>query len=908
MITDNPIDTAVYQALQDGACVLTANNRLARRLQQAYARRCLEADCAVWQRPAIHTWDEWLQICQDALLDQSLDNSGGEAMPLLLNQRQCEAIWQQIIEQSPSGAQLLQTGATAQAAYEAWDRLCGWQVPSAALTQYDAIDVQAFAGWLEVYLQRSRREGWQDPPRLAEQVAAAVRDGKLALPSVIFLIGFDEPRPQQQMLMDMLAAQGCQLQTLPVADYPQARCEQRPCTDVCEEIHCAASWVRQQLERDPDLNIGVVVHNLAERRASIARVFDSVLCPAQHLPVAEDNRPDNVSPFNISIGRPLAETPLVRDALLALELAAGPVRWTTISALLRSPFFAGAEQESGNRARLDARLRRRGREQISLGDLHYHAGQAGCPALHRAVDQCRSLLEQIGGRYSAATQAGRIGDWLRALGWSHGRTLSSDEYQTASAWWDLLGEFAQLDAYAGKLTWQQALTQLQRLAGDKLFQPQSANAPVQILGLLEATGMQFDRLWIMGLHDGVWPASPRPHPLLPIPLQRQYDLPHATAERELDFARRTTQRLLRSAPVSVISWPQRQGDAELRISPLLADLPRVGDEGQSATPDLMHYLYATAPALEIYSDDPPPAWHSDETLRGGTAVLKNQAACPFRAFAEHRLHAKALDEPLPGLDAAGRGALVHEVMRAVWGELGDQAALLALDSNAQAQLAGRCVETALTEWETRHAGSLLARFREVESARLQALVNDWLQIDRQRAPFSVAVREHEQPIDIKGIHMRGRIDRLDRLADGRCLIIDYKTGKVDPKAWLDERPDDPQLPLYALAQQKQLSGLAFAQVRIGDLKYAGVADRDGVATGIETISNWKHSPSGCETLPDLLDYWHTQLGTLARSFIAGDSDVDPKQRQQTCRFCPQYTLCRIDELSLGHRDLEDDDD
>lgn len=885
--------------LLEQGMILTANDRLARQLRLVHAEQCRAAGQQVWARPEILSWSAWLRECHDALLDLAIDT--GADPVVVLTQQQAEAIWQQIIEHSDAGKGLLQGGATAAAAYEAWDLICGWQVPPVELNQHDHADVRAFAGWLQSYLSRSRQEGWLDLPRLADHIAAAVRDRHLPPPARIHLAGFDEQRPQQQALLDILAAHGCRIDPLPQPEPAASARAQYPCADAAAEIRAAARWARRQLEQDPDLDIGVIVHDLAGRRETIARVFDEELCPAVRLPGADDTRP-----YNISLGRPLAAAPLVNDALLALELASGTVSWTTASALLRSPFLAGADTEADNRARLDARLRRRGREQVSLRDLHYHAGETGCPALQRAIEQCQTLAEQTGGRQTAATHAGRMSDWLAALGWARGRALSSAEYQTVYAWWELLGEFAQLDAYAGRFNWRQAVTRLQRLATHRLFQPQSATAPVQVMGLLEAAGLRFDRVWVMGLYDEVWPASQRPHPLLPIPLQRRYGLPHATAERELDFARRTTDRLLASASQVVISWPERDGDAVLRASPLLAELPPFSTDDEPRA-DLMRRLYQHAPVLESFRDDPPPAWQMGEPLRGGTAILKNQAACPFRAFAEHRLHARPLEEPLPGLDAAGRGALVHEVMRVIWNELGDQAALLALDATAQSELVHRCVAEALSDWETRNASQLTPRFREVEAARLHALANDWLQLDRDRSPFSVEARESLQGIGIEGLELNGRIDRLDRLPDDRRLIIDYKTGRVDTRVWVDERPDDPQLPLYALGQRDRLAGVAFAQLRIGELRYAGIADRDAVAEGIQAVGDWQGAPPGCETLPELLDYWQTQLGALARSFRNGDSDVDPKDPRRTCRYCPQYTLCRIDEISLGGHDLGDGD-
>lgn len=896
-------ETASYpdiSSLLEQGMILTANDRLARQLRLFHAEQCQAAGQQAWPRPAILSWSMWLQQCVDELLDVALATA--EAPPLILSPQQSEAVWQQIIDASQAGASLLQAAATASAAQEAWDLLCGWRVPLKSLEQSDHEDIAAFAGWVQDYQARSQHEGWLDHARLADYIRDAISAGKVTVPGVIYLAGFEEPRPQQQKLFESLSASGCDLRTLaPAVSNVQVR--QYACADSHAEIRAAAGWCRQQLEQDVGLCIGVVVHDLAGQRDAISRVFDEVLCAAVRLPQGGDERP-----YNISLGRPLAETPLVRDALLALELAAGPVSWTSASALLRSPFFTGTDSESEARARIDARLRRQGREQVSLRDLRFHAEQAGCPQLLRAIDQCQSLREQLSGSaQSAAIQAGHVSEWLKALGWSHGRPLSSAEYQTVRAWWELLAEFATLEAVGERLSWRSAVARLRRLAGARLFQPQSASAPVQIMGLLEAAGMQFDRLWVMGLHDAVWPASPRPHPFIPIHLQSRYGLPHATAERELEFATHTTERLLSSAPQVIVSWPQREGDAELRPSPLLADIPPL-ESLADIQPPLAQWLYQRAPSLDDYDDTPPPPLQPPEAPRGGTAILRNQAACPFRAFAQHRLQAEPLEEPVPGLDAAGRGALVHEVMRAIWGELRSQEHLLQLDAEAQAGLVSRCVETALGDWEQKNLAQLPPRFRALEQARLQALASDWLQLDRGRTAFTVEARESEQVIDIAGLELKGRIDRLDQLPDGQRLIIDYKTGRVDPRVWLDERPDDPQLPLYALGHRDRLAGIAFAQLRIGDIKYAGVADREDVAPGIKPITEWQAAPADCDDLPSLLEYWQDQLSKLSCAFQAGESQVDPKDPRRTCRYCPQPTLCRIDELSHGGHDLEEGDD
>ncbi len=62
-------------------------------------------------------------------------------------------------------------------------------------------------------------------------------------------------------------------------------------------------------------------------------------------------------------------------------------------------------------------------------------------------------------------------------------------------------------------------------------------------------------------------------------------------------------------------------------------------------------------------------------MKGGTRVLADQAACPFRAFARWRLAAEPLEAPAAGPDASDRGTLLHALMKHLWSELKDSAAL-----------------------------------------------------------------------------------------------------------------------------------------------------------------------------------------------------------------------------------------
>jgi probable DNA repair protein len=292
-----------------------------------------------------------------------------------------------------------------------------------------------------------------------------------------------------------------------------------------------------------------------------------------------------------------------------------------------------------------------------------------------------------------------------------------------------------------------------------------------------------------------------------------------------------------------------------------------------------------------------PALSSPVGIAGGAAVLRDQAACGFRAFARHRLGGTALASPHAGLDAAERGTLLHQVLCEVWRKLEDHATLSARDEPALAALVGAAVRRAVEGLGA--SGTLLeGRFAAVEEARLSRLVLQWLAYERERQPFTVVACEEDNAVTLGPLAMRLRIDRLDRLADGTHALIDYKTGQAKLAAWLGERPDEPQLPLYFHTASKPVSVLAYARVKRGErgkvFGFEGVSAMPGAMPDIEPIENrpaWQKR--GYHSWDVMAAEWEASLASLAADFARGAVAANPKYGEPTCAICDLHALCRI---------------
>jgi RecB family exonuclease len=158
----------------------------------------------------------------------------------------------------------------------------------------------------------------------------------------------------------------------------------------------------------------------------------------------------------------------------------------------------------------------------------------------------------------------------------------------------------------------------------------------------------------------------------------------------------------------------------------------------------------------------------------------------------------------------------------------------------------------------------------------------------------VVASERERHISIGGIELDVKIDRVDSLPDGRHIIIDYKTGDPKPGQWEGDRPDAPQLPLYAVTHGTPIGAVAFARLASGESRFMGLGEDAGIP-GVEEYSASKPGKADGDTLADRIRHWAHTLERLAQEFAAGAAVVAPKRRD-TCDHCPLPALCRIGDL------------
>ena len=859
-----------------GHAVVAPNSELAAAALDALERSHRAAGREIWPTPEVRDFRGWLR---ELHAQQQLAGGG---LPRCLSDIEERELWRDIVTANALPEALDPTTA-ARLAQRARRTVVEYAIPWRAVAAQSSAETEVFLDWNRQFDARCRALDCVDVDSLIGRIDAPQgRMSWLASPAW---------RPAARA---WLSRHGQALAPLRGARGSQA-CMHAKSPDA--EMAAAADWAARRLASQEGFRAWVCVPDLGKRRAEVVDAFDAAL--ASHRFNLDGDA--GIAPYAAAGGTPLADYAPVRIALETLEAGAPAISFARFSALLRSPYLQASDEEQSNAALLDLALRERAPGEASMHawlDLADSTVRSDAITPAAAVQRLRGIHTAL----TAARGARRFSEWLPVwiaaleLGpWSQHARWSSFEYQAVERFRDLLTSLASADAFFGAHTRESAQRVLRRAARDTPFQPQTGIPPIWVSSQVGDPWLGYDGLWVSGMSADEWPAPLETVALLPVQVQRAYGVVSASFEAQMALAADLQDRWRERAGECVFSHADAADGRVSAPSPLLprgatcvyaaADAPRPRPHWQAQ--------FSAAPLLERFEDDVGPPFAALDRTRG-VASLRAQSLCAFRGFAETRLGADSLEQPTPGFSERERGQLVHQALEFVWSALRDSNALHALSHQAQLELLDAGAERALRAvCKRRDPGPT---WRRRERTRLRNLLGKWLDTERRRRPFAIEWLEQSAQLRSAGLDFRLRIDRADRLLeDAGRVLIDYKTGGASPD-WRGERPDNPQLPIYALLSPESLTAVAYGKVNAAEPCFVFESERpDTFRPGARATSL-----EGAESLAALLKVWSLRIETLAAGLAGGQAEVAPTAT--ACRFCQLQGLCRVPS-TLDDEDL-----
>jgi len=887
----------IEEWLGQGGHVLASTQRAARRIAAAYHAARQKEGRTAWPTPMIFAWDEWVR---DRWLEQN------RAGLMLLNPLQEQMLWTRVIRNRPAieGLQHLDRLAqSAQSAYSLLARYSPETLEAKGRLSWTG-DAAIFSGWLADLDERCRREGLVSACRLPLLLTDALwqnptpESGTSGIRPPLLLAGFDRLLSSQKALLDAWGRWQEDFASEEAAG-PATNAQFFVVQDEAQEVEACTRWLRAKLRSNHGVRLMVVTTNLQSRRGELERAM---------LDAAQASEEDDVDlDFEFSLGQPLAAVGAVRSALLMMRWLVEPLSESEVDWLLTSGYCAANAEEEIALAETMLAMRGRGWERPQWSFEAFCI--PGLPSLTppaawvTRLSAARRSLELSPGQQSPLEWVRFAEQMLESVGWPGFRPQSSVVFQALKRWRQVLEECGSLGYDGSQMEWSDFVGTVTRAVSDTIFSLESSDAPVQITEPLPAAGLVAEGIWFLGASAEAWPGRGQPNPLLPVALQRDSSMPHSSHKSDWELANAVTGRLFRSTNEVIFSYAQQSGGVETRPSRLLEQ--RIGKPHPlptewTETPQDSN----RRPLTEVFADTSRIPFPTD-LVAGGSETLTRQSLCPFQAFATARLNAQDWEPAETGLNAKQRGQLLHSVLHQVWGGKahGGISTLVELQKIAQQRdirnFVQRVVNAVMREQFTPgRRGSMPARFParllELEAERLTQLVSEWLEYELQRQPFHVIDTERKAEVNIGGLRLRLRLDRVDRVGDGLQLVIDYKSSDLGPSAWRGPRPDDVQLPLYAtFAVQGRLEGLLIAQVRRNEMKFCGRVQNAATSLlpGLSGNNGLVKDPLN-ETQ---MDEWRRLIEQLALDFLAGNAQVAPKDPARTCERCCLHAVCRINE-------------
>ena len=839
--------------MQEKSLVITPNKRLSKHLQKEFYVNNIEKNQETLVQKDILPLTTWLANLWMSSPDPRI----------LLTSIQEKLIWQKIISKEMGGdfISICDFAINFHELTNSW-QLKNLETSKSTSDKSDHIIFQKIYKEFKNYCENKNLVSLCELPTLLLPYISSHNLAKVTF------AGFDEQSPQMDIFINKLKEAGCKVNNFDPNKIKSPTLRRLSFNNQKEEIEICAKWCKEISKNHPEKSIGIVVQNLVEIRPQTSQIFNEIFDGNQNV--------------NISAGTPTKSIPIIKDALEILSLDL-PLFIENLENTLLSPYITDAKTNCSERFILKNKLQSLENNQITLENI------SPITEDEILIDTLQKWQET---HLEIKNKKLKLSEWtkefikiLQIFGWPGENALTKKESTAVNIFNKILQESTSLDKTFNEITHKKALKTLKAIITETSQPDPKPDSKINITGPLEAAGINFDYLWVMGIDQESWPKPPHPNPFIPISIQKKLLMPHSSAERELFFCKTLIERYKRSAKEIIFSHVNSIDDRNVEPSPLISDIPETPIENLQLPQDKLwiNKIYKSKKVEEI-TDNKGPNLGSNEIKHGTSRLVEQQSLCPFRAFVEFRLKTKEKIKKEHGISKINRGIIIHEALENLWKKTKTQEKLKSLENTELQALIQTNIKNSLDKL------SLSKELYDLEKKFLTSLLCEWIELEKERPTFKVTSTEKSANLELSSISIKLRIDRIDQTSDDKNLLIDYKTGKTLPSIfdWFGERPKNPQIPLYFLAL-KSLEGLALAQInknKVGMKEF----NLENLAVGLHNT----HPEKNFENLTwdKLAKYWEDILTRIVDDFISGEATPKP-QSPVICNQCGFKSICRM---------------
>lgn len=433
---------------------------------------------------------------------------------------------------------------------------------------------------------------------------------------------------------------------------------------------------------------------------------------------------------------------------------------------------------------------------------------------------------------------------------------------------------------------------------------------LQMMGMLETRNLDFSRVVLLSVGEGILPASRSASSLIPFQLKHDFGLP-TYQEKDAVYAYNFYHLLLRAEEVYLVYSSESEalgkGEPSRFIRQVCSELaPRFGIEvrhvvvNNNAQPHITHSSSSTG------TKDTEVMQRLTALAQNGFSptVFDDYIECPLRYYYTRVLGISSDDALEEDLDASQLGTAIHNVLHDIYAPYDNDGQP---GSHRQVDVEGlRRALDELPQYMQREFGTLFLHGRATEGRNhyLHSVAEAQLRrvLQKEIALLSsghtleiVGLEKSLGPIVLdEGICLKGKADRIDCF-DGRLRIIDYKTGRLDDKEIAyNSSPNRSgevvvpgkwfQLMCYALLFSEERNTIS--EPFNGPLQ-AGIYPLRHLQSDVR-LASWDGST---DITPAMLAEFRAMLTDRCHELMSPVVPFRPTTKKEPCRHCDVRAFC-----------------
>lgn len=861
---------------------ITPNNRTAACLSNRVIEHVLsQTNKNACVAPTILPLDTWVSSTFLSLRTQNIAPFCNLSM---IGDNELTAYWVKAIHNDKMAGSLVNLSEWLSDAMSADKILSRWEVTK---YQPDSSLSSAFMRWRANVQKEILTKGFVTKPMAIELLINAIKKGEVKLPKRVALYAFDEQPPLYKKLFAAIQDKA-KLNTVNLVATSK-NWYSVPTVDNDDQLTVVAKWASKIIDNEPGKTIAIVSHDLKANRNEIVRSLNDVFEPQWLLP---SNKP-YIAPYDVSLGLTLKQIPLYQRALHYLSITSEFVMTEHVLNIITDPFIVNSKTEKMARRKFASKMRDNRAHRTSLMQL---AMKSYCPSiLSRCLNEFVRINTTHPDKLLPSRWARLFNSSLNALGWARGVELSEMEALGADKWKSVLDSLSSLDMHTGEITRELAYKLINQYCQNTLVTPKSKNSPISVMGSLEAAGLNFDYIWIIDCVDNIFPAPASLNGCIPTQLQIDKKMPHSSGEREYEFTQMLFNRYASSCSRFYTSYTLNGPYGAHKPASILSNANSIIDSKSIIDNDVIDYHTLTFQQFNVKTkeDNIGKLEMKNNTVPGGVSLVDKIGLCMMQAITNFRM--KVTDHTPNynmGFTGAEKGIMLHNALESLWGSLialrgknkSDSYTLEVIDENKLAKLIANAVDIAFFWVDRTDIREVLI---EQERSLMCETLSQWISLERDRDEFNIIALEKSDFIDLGGVKLKIRKDRVDHVFNSdnthKTLALDAKSREESVSRSFGRNPKS-QLPLAAISEDTD--GFGYLNVVPNSPSISGLINCNET-TYFKSVATHRYKASN--DWATLKEHWLKLFSENINSYVNGDMKYTPSS--EACMYCVKRSLC-----------------